>query len=294
MFSYSNCPICKNSKFKNFINCKDHTVSQETFTIVQCESCGFKFTNPIPELDHLGRYYKSEDYISHSNTKKGLISRLYHTVRNYTLKNKINLVSSYVSRGTILDYGCGTGMFLKACKDAGWKTLGMEPDSGASQLAGELGINVYADKSELKSVMKDNKVEAITLWHVLEHVTDLEETLSFFFNYLSAAGVLIIAVPNHQSYDAKHYKEHWAAYDVPRHLYHFEKETIQKLLSNNGFNLIETLPMKFDSFYVSMLSEKYKTGSIRYLNAFILGLVSNISAKNSSGYSSTIYVFKKQ
>lgn len=294
MYSYTNCPVCNNTKFKSFISCKDHTVSKETFTIVECESCGLKFTNPIPNPDQLGNYYKSEDYISHSNTKKGIISRLYHIVRSYTLKKKVNLIASYVSRGTILDYGCGTGMFLKVCKDSGWKTLGMEPDQGARQLASELGLNTYENINEITTALKESKVEAITLWHVLEHVTDLSTSLAFFHECLKSDGILVIAVPNHKSYDASHYREFWAAYDVPRHLYHFEKETIKTLLSNNRFNLIETRPMKFDSFYVSMLSEKYKTGSILYLNAFFNGLKSNLSAKDSAGYSSTIYIFRKQ
>lgn len=293
MYNYSNCPVCKKGEFSNFINCKDYTVSKETFTIVECKGCGFKFTNPIPDLEKLGSYYKSEDYISHSNTKKGIISRLYHLVRNYTLKNKIKLVSSHVSRGTILDYGCGTGMFLKACKDAGWKTLGMEPDADARKIAAGFGIDAFADKSELKTALKNGPVDAITLWHVLEHVTDLDETLNFFSESLNSNGVLIIAVPNHVSNDAKHYKEHWAAYDVPRHLYHFESKTMERLLSGFGFRLLECKPMKFDSFYVSMLSEKYKTGAIRYLSAFIQGLKSNLSAASPKEYSSVIYVFKK-
>jgi trans-aconitate methyltransferase len=294
MFNYTNCPICKKGEFTNYLRCKDYTISNETFSIVECKSCGFKFTNPIPEIKNLGNYYKSEDYISHSNTKKGLISRLYHAVRSYTLKKKVQLVSAHVSRGTLLDYGCGTGMFLKACKEAGWKTLGMEPDSGARLLASEMELNVFPDKTELNKSLQNGDLNAITLWHVLEHVTDLEETLTFFWEKLNAQGILIIAVPNHKSSDAKHYKEHWAAYDVPRHLYHFELATMERLLSNFGFKLVETKPMKFDSFYVSMLSEKYRTGSIKYLSAFIQGFKSNLVAKSTSDYSSVIYVFKKK
>jgi trans-aconitate methyltransferase len=294
MFNYTNCPICKKGEFTDYLRCKDYTVSNETFSIVECKSCGFKFTNPIPEIKNLGNYYKSEDYISHSNTKKGLISRLYHAVRSYTLKKKVQLVSAHVSRGTLLDYGCGTGMFLKACKEAGWKTLGMEPDSGARLLASEMELNVFPDKTELNKSLQNGDLNAITLWHVLEHVTDLEETLTFFWEKLNAQGILIIAVPNHKSSDAKHYKKHWAAYDVPRHLYHFELATMERLLSNFGFKLVETKPMKFDSFYVSMLSEKYRTGSIKYLSAFMQGFKSNLVAKSTSDYSSTIYVFKKK
>lgn len=293
MFNYTKCPVCRNQSFSEFLSCKDYTVSQETFTIVNCNSCGFKFTNPIPDISDLGRYYQSEEYISHSNTKKGLISRLYHVVRNYTLKKKLNLISGYVSRGTILDYGCGTGMFLNTMKTAGWKTYGMEPDSGARSLAAQMGLVIGKDKEELASMAPGIKFDAITLWHVLEHVTDLDQTLKYFSAHLNPNGALIIAVPNHTSLDAQHYGKFWAAYDVPRHLYHFEPKTLEALLATAGFKLINKHPMKFDSFYVSMLSEKYKSGTINYLNALWNGLKSNSKAKTPGDYSSVIYIFKQ-
>jgi predicted TPR repeat methyltransferase len=191
-----------------------------------------------------------------------------------------------------LDYGCGTGMFLKVCQDKGWKAYGMEPDDGARKLGTEMGLNVFSDKERVNTYTNNQKFDVITLWHVLEHVTDLDETLTFFRERLNKGGALVIAVPNYTSFDAQHYKEFWAAYDVPRHLYHFEISTIQKLLSKYGFSLSETRPMKFDSFYVSMLSEKYMTGKINYVKAFLTGLKSNLKAKTANDYSSVIYVFK--
>lgn len=285
----TNCPVCKGTDFGPFLTCKDYTVSQESFNIVSCKACNFKFTNPRPSDSEIGKYYKSEDYVSHSDTKKGLINRLYHMVRTRTLKEKLGLISSYVSRGTILDYGCGTGMFLKTCADAGWKAFGFEPDSDAKKLAEGKGLTVANSKEALTG----NKYDIISLWHVLEHVTDLDQTLQFFSKSISDKGRLIIAVPNYVSADAKHYKEFWAGYDVPRHIYHFEINSLKKLLSNYGFSLEETKPMKFDSYYVSMLSEKYKTGSMNYVTAFLNGLKSNMAAKEPSQYSSVIYIFKK-
>lgn len=292
MFNYTHCPVCKGQTFTPFLICEDFTVSHEKFKIVRCSGCEFKFTNPIPDISELGNYYKSENYISHTNTKKGLVSQLYHLVRNYTLKQKLKLVSNYVSRGTILDYGCGTGMFLNVCRQNNWKTFGMEPDTGAKEIASELGLQVSSNKDELSKVSGNLKFNAITLWHVLEHVTDLDDTLNFFKTKLNPEGVLIIAVPNHTSYDARYYKEFWAAYDVPRHLYHFEPRTLERLLAKFDFKLVQTLPMKFDSFYVSMLSEKYKTGSVHYLKAFLTGLRSNLKAQVPENYSSVIYVFR--
>lgn len=292
MIAYNQCPVCRATSFKAFLICKDYTVSNEKFNIVSCATCSFKFTNPRPEDEKLGNYYKSEDYISHSNTSKGLVSKLYKFIRNYTLKNKLNIISKFVSRGTLLDYGCGTGMFLNLCQEAGWNSFGIEPDEGARNLASEMSLKLFSDKKQIQH-LTNHTFDVITLWHVLEHVTDLRETLSFFNETLSKNGVLIIALPNYTSFDANYYKEFWAAYDVPRHLYHFSFETIQKLLSQFEFKLIDTLPMKFDSFYVSMLSEKYKWGSVNYLNAFFTGLKSNLRAKQAKDYSSTIYVFRK-
>lgn len=287
------CLVCGSNVFEPFLICKDYTVSKEDFTISNCKSCGFKFTNPRPADMELGRYYQSEDYVSHTNTKKGIVNRLYHVVRNYTLGKKLALVSGFVPRGTIIDYGCGTGMFLSVCKNAGWDAYGLEPDSGARNIAANQGLNVAEDKSALSSEVPDQAARAITLWHVLEHVTDMDETLSFFQRKLAAEGVLIIAVPNYTSYDAQYYKEFWAAYDVPRHLHHFSKSTIEQLLKPYGFKLVQTKPMKFDSFYVSMLSEKYKTGSVNLVSAFIKGWQSNLKAKSAADYSSVIYIFKK-
>lgn len=293
MLELKHCPICGGSAFHPFLTCKDYTVSKKDFNIVSCSSCNFKFTNPRPADVELGDYYKSEDYISHSNTKKGLVSRVYHLVRNYTLRGKVKLISKYVSRGTILDYGCGIGMFLKTCKDAGWRTFGMEPDPGARSIASGMGVETAPDKQALAAQMENQKADIITLWHVLEHVTDIPETLGFFRDNLNEKGTLIVAVPNYTSYDARYYGQYWAAYDVPRHLYHFEVNTVSRLLSPYGFKLKECLPMKFDSFYVSMLSEKYRKGSINYFNAFIRGFISNVKAGKPENYSSVIYVFQK-
>jgi 2-polyprenyl-3-methyl-5-hydroxy-6-metoxy-1,4-benzoquinol methylase len=294
MNKLSNCPNCNEGSFSPFITCKDYTVSSESFTIVSCQSCGFKFTNPRPSNSDIGNYYKSDDYISHSNTSKGLISKLYKIVRNYTLKGKLDLIAKHSTKGNLLDYGCGTGMFLSVAKSSTWNAYGIEPDSGARKFAVEDNkMMVYPDVETAHSMLKDTQFNCITLWHVLEHVTDLNETLSWFNHKLNSNGALIIAVPNYKSYDAKYYKEHWAAYDVPRHLYHFSQDTMVQVVQKAGFKFVESLPMKFDSFYVSMLSEKYKSGKINYIKAFLTGLKSNLKAKDSSAYSSVIYVFKK-
>lgn len=287
-----NCPVCNASSFNEFITCKDYTVSQKVFSIVECKDCRFKFTNPRPENENIGNYYKSSDYISHSDTKKGIVSKLYHLVRNYTLQNKLKIINKHVSRGTILDYGCGTGSFLSVCKKNGWNVFGFEPDRDAAKIASQRDVLVFDNSNELRNQNLTTGFDVITLWHVLEHVTELNDTLSFLKNNLKKDGILIVALPNYKSYDAQMYKEYWAAYDVPRHLYHFDQISINNLLTKHGFLLKETKPMRFDSFYVSLLSEKYRNNKNIFFRAFRNGLLSNIKARKSNNYSSLIYIFK--
>ena len=293
MEQISNCPVCQNNIFEKYLEVQDYTVSNKKFQIVVCKSCDFKFTNPRPDQDEIGEYYKAESYISHSNTSKGLIAKIYHSVRKYTLKRKINLINRlYPQKGKLLDVGCGTGMFLNEARGNGWKVNGIEPDSGARQIAEE--INKSTIKTEILSSFQHEKFNIITMWHVLEHVHLLNETVDWLKERITEDGSIIIAVPNHDSKDAEIYQAQWAAYDVPRHLYHFSQKSIKQLFEQKGFRLEETLPMKFDSFYVSMLSTKYQTGKINYLKAFTDGLKSNFDAgNNDENYSSLIYIFKK-
>jgi len=292
MLTLTNCPLCDSTEFKHRISCKDFTVSHNAFNIVECKHCSFLFTNPRPTNDKLPDFYKSIKYISHSDTKKGFVSQVYHLVRKYTLNQKLKLLKANVAVGNLLDYGCGTGMFLNQANAKGWNSFGTEPDDAARDLANKNKKFAFGNKQELNAFDPLITFNAITLWHVLEHVTDLPETLNFFKQKLEQNGVLIIAVPNYNSYDAKHYNAHWAAYDLPRHLYHFESKTICQLMAKYGFVMHKTYPMKFDSFYVSMLSEKYLLGRINYSKAFLVGLRSNLKAKKTSDYSSLIYVFK--
>jgi len=289
------CPICQGKEFTLFLNCQDHSVSKEVFSIVQCENCSFKFTNPIPSENSIGKYYKSENYISHSDTKKGLVNRVYHIVRNITLKKKLNLVNSLSPKGNLLDVGCGTGYFLKTCKDDGWKIDGTEPDDHARKLAEQnTQQTLYSSVLQLEKIKQYN---VVSMWHVLEHVHKLNETIIKLSMLLKDNGKLIIAVPNSDSKDAATYKENWAAYDVPRHLYHFNQKSMADLLSKHGFEIERTAPMKFDSFYVSMISEGYISGNqnVNYISSILNGWKSNIYGMfNKNNYSSIIYIARKK
>ncbi len=303
METLNNCPVCNQSAFKAYLSCVDHTVSRETFHIVMCEACGFRFTNPRPNEQEIGKYYEAEEYISHSDSSKGIVNKLYQLVRNYTIKKKVKLINELSKKNTssptpantnkysLLDIGCGTAEFLNASKINGWNVTGIEP----SELARANAVKKYSIEAlpqEKLFELTENKFNVVTMWHVLEHVHQLDKTVKQINKLLIDEGVLIIAVPNCNSWDAKKYNSSWAAWDVPRHLYHFTQKDVKTLFENNGFKFQEALPMKFDSFYVSLLSEKYFTGKSNLLSGFLNGLFSNLLAE-ANGYSSQIYIFKK-
>ncbi|WP_405563952.1 class I SAM-dependent methyltransferase [Polaribacter sp. Asnod6-C07] len=274
---------------KPFLDCKDFTVSGEVYQVKKNEEFDMLVTVPVPE--NLGDYYKSEDYISHTDSKKSLFDKVYQSVKNITLKRKLKLINSFnTSSKNILDVGAGTGDFLKVCATNSWNVFGSEPDLGARNIALKKGISLEEDLSKFNN----NQFDVITLWHVLEHVENLEEYISTLNNLLTKNGKLIIAVPNYKSYDAKHYQQFWAAFDVPRHLWHFSQTSIAKLFSKENMIVEKSLPMKFDAYYVSLLSEKYKSGAMKPISAFLKGFKSNLSAKSTNEYSSLIYVLKKK
>ena len=275
-----------------YLKVKDHSVSGEEFELIQNLEFGFLETTPKPSLEKLPGYYQSEDYISHTDSKRNLFEKVYHLVRKVSLKSKLNLINSFsFEEKYLLDIGCGTGDFLQTGQQNGWKVLGVEPNHDARKIANIKTSNSVFDTSELSN-FESNSFDVITLWHVLEHLPDLENQMSIFKRLLKPNGRLIIAVPNYQSYDAKHYKAFWAAYDVPRHLWHFNQDSISKLISKESFEVVKVKPMWFDAFYVSLLSEKYKSGKMNPVKGFWIGLLSNIKALTSKDASSLIYIIK--
>lgn len=273
-----------------YIKVKDFSVSGEFFSLLQNEHSEILKTTPTPSLENLSKYYESDDYISHTDSKRSLFEKMYHLVKRNAIRNKVKLISKNSAKGNLLDIGAGTGDFLVEAKNSGWQTTGIEPNEKAKALAQKKGI----DFVENLEIISDNSFDVITMWHVLEHVPNLEYQLQQLKRICKPNGTIIIAVPNFKSFDAKHYKQFWAAYDVPRHLWHFSKRGIQKLFANYKIQLLEVKPMWFDSFYVSLLSEKYKTGKMNFIKGFCIGFVSNLSGIVKKEFSSHIYVFKNE
>lgn len=292
---YSHCPVCDADDLQFVFEVKDYTVSGDLFAVWQCNSCGLRFTQNVPDQDHIFPFYQSEDYISHTNTSKGLINGLYQKVRTITMKQKASLVKRYtnIDSGNLLDIGCGTGNFLQAMKQGGWSVTGLEPDAGAREVAHKMHGLETLPSHEIFN-LKNNHFNAITMWHVLEHVHELHPYIDQIKNLLTQNGKLFIAVPNYTSKDAQMYQEYWAAYDVPRHLYHFSPQAMQVLMRKHGLKISHYLPMWFDSFYIGLLSSKYKNGKPSLPAAALHGLASNIHALgNVKSCSSVIYVIEK-
>jgi 2-polyprenyl-3-methyl-5-hydroxy-6-metoxy-1,4-benzoquinol methylase len=279
-------PLIKTMKL--YLETKDFTLTGESFQLLHDRDLDMLVTDPQPE--DLGKYYESDKYISHTDAKKSLVDKIYQTVKVYNLKRKLALINSYSSTDrSLLDVGAGTGDFLWVAEKQGWKISGVEPSQLAKHKAKEKGLELYADLDQLPQ----QKFDVITLWHVLEHLPDLDRQISKLIGLLSDSGTLVVAVPNFKSYDANFYKSFWAAYDVPRHLWHFSRNSIEVIFAKYGMKVVKTKPMIFDAFYVSLLSEKYRSGKPNFLKAFWIGLKSNISGIRSKEFSSLIYVIKR-
>ncbi len=294
MIYLKQCPVCNNIKFKNWLICTDHSVSKEKFNIVSCETCGFLFTNPKPKGNNINKYYISSNYISHTNKKKGLLNWLYQLVRKNTIKKKLKLLKKFKENGFHLDIGCGTGEFLYACKKNNYKTLGIEPSDLARKNAAK-NYNLKISDDVTLSSIKDHSIDSISMWHVLEHIGDINNFIIQLNRILKNNGVVFIAVPNIESWDCKYYGKYWAAWDVPIHFWHFSRKSLTSLLEKNGFKIIQKNPMWYDAFYISILSEEYKKGKKNYFISFLIGIISNLFAIfNKKNTSSLTYVVKKK
>ncbi|MDJ0364466.1 methyltransferase domain-containing protein [Hymenobacter sp. H14-R3] len=291
------CPVCGSADLRDKLRVQDRSVSQETFTIQQCAACGFQLTNPRPSAATIGKYYESDAYVSHNSAAQGLVNRVYKAARYFTVRRKVRLITQLNGGhvGNLLDYGCGTGHFLAGAKRAGWQVTGLEPnDRARHDAAARVGQPILEDTA--LAALPAASFDVITLWHVLEHVHTLNDTLAQLLTALKPSGKLLIAVPNAESLDAQHYRQDWASYDVPRHLYHFVPATMRRLLAAHGLHVTQTLPLPLDAYYISMLSERNRAaeragGPLAVLRA---GYKSNqYAAQHGGQYSSLVYVAER-
>ena len=288
----SKCPVCGNQQLEKYITVRDHSISGEEFELFKCSVCQLLVTQPQPDEKSIGRYYSSDEYISHSDTDEGIINKVYHQVRAVMLRQKHDLVCEYQQPGRLLDIGCGTGYFPAYMRENGWEVTGLEPDESARQVAlRKLELEIQ-DINRLPE-LPESTFDVITMWHVLEHVHKLGETISTVRKLLKPTGTFICAVPNYTSADARKYGAYWAAYDVPRHLWHFAPATMTRLLGDRGLHLVKTRGMPFDAYYVSLLSEKYRGNKAGIFAGAIYGTASNFQAMGSPDKSSSVIYISK-
>lgn len=287
-----------NAKLISSLSCIDYTVSHQKFNLVKDELANLLITSPRPSANDLMSYYESISYISHTDSKLTVFDKVYQSIRKYTTKRKVAKIDNakYYTIKNILDIGCGTGDFLVACTKKNWRVFGVEPHNQARAISIEKtkSNNIYSSIENLENTNPTQKFDVITLWHVLEHVSNLEEYIQALKRLLHPNGILIIAVPNFMSFDAQYYKSYWAAFDVPRHLWHFSPTAIKILFSKIDMDVIKTWPMYFDSFYISILSEKNINLKGNLVRAFFIGLLSNVKAIFTNNYSSVSFIIQNK
>ena len=277
-----------------YLTCRDHFLTGESFELVYNESKDLLITTPRPSSPELSRYYESLDYQSHSTRIKSFFDLVYFLIRKISTRRKLKLIRKFrTQQNNLLDVGAGIGYFLNSASNSGWNSIGVELSDTARSIANNARSNSVKEMNHLDS-LQQNTFDVVTLWHVLEHMGDLDYEIKRIKGLLGPNGRIVVAVPNFKSYDADYFKEYWAGYDVPRHLWHFSRSSISKLFKKHGLKIESIHPMIFDSFYISLMSTKYKFGKISYIKGILIGLVSNIKAIFSKEYSSLIYVIKRQ
>ncbi len=296
MICHNPCPLCSSEKVSYYLTCTDHLISRQEFELYKCTQCGFIFTHEYPEEKEIGRYYDSENYISQDDRAKGIINKAYVAVRDIMLQRKLRIVeiATGLIRGNILDIGCGTGYFAGTMKEAGWIVTGIEPNKKARDFGvSRFGIQVLSP--DRISDLPDKSFDCITMWHVMEHLYDPKWYSDEISRLLQPNGICLAALPNSDSSDAGYYAGHWAAFDVPRHLWHFNPSTVELFWAKKGFEVVRIECLALDVFYISILSEKNKGSRLPFIKGLgIGGFFALKSAFNKNKCSSLIYFLRKK
>ena len=285
------CPWCDSEKTQMHLWVKDYFLTGEAFEIHECLKCGLLFTEPRPDSNHIGKYYQSEEYYSHQENKSGFIPKIYESVKKVNLKHKRKLATKGMKVGTMLEIGCGVGDFLHEMEQRGWNCTGIEPSKEAKAIA-QNRVKANILNPEDLATLKDESFDLITMWHVLEHVDNLKDEVRHLQRLLKKGGRLVLALPNFKSTDAEYYREYWAAYDVPRHLNHFCRESITNIFKTTKLQLKKIDKLVWDAYYISYMSEKYKNHTLPLLKGAVRGLMSNCKARKSGEWSSLVYVLE--
>lgn len=269
------------------ISVKDHLVSKETFHIVFDGGVGAWKTTPQPSQQELKAYYPKEGYLSHADKANGLKDRLYLWVKKRNIQTKLRWIGLNSEQSKLLDFGAGNGAFALVAQAKGWRVYTQEFSEDVLLSLKEKGLKTV-DVSKQKDTY-----DAITLWHVFEHLPNPKAQLATFYNALAPGGSLVLALPNINAWDARHYGAQWAGYDVPRHLWHYNKAAIVELAKDTGFYLVNTHNMFWDAFYVSLLSEQYRHAKCSWINAVIKGSLSNLLGWRKKNTSALTFILQK-
>ena len=286
------CPWCGSENAQLHLELKDLFLTQEQFKILECKDCGLLYTTPRPNKEEIGSYYKSDEYYSHQENMEGFIPKVYEKVKTINLKNKYHIAAEETTKGKILDIGCGVGDFLHTMEQQGWDCTGVEPSEDAKAIARKR-IKAQLLSSEEQENLSEGSFDVITMWHVLEHVDALRWQIQQLYRLCKPGGRIIIALPNYKSYDGQYYKAEWAAYDVPRHLNHFDQKTLINLFEENEMKHVKTKKLYWDAFYISYMSEKYRHNSLPLVRGVFRGIISNLKARRTGEWSSLVYVFER-
>lgn len=290
------CPACGASDNTGLYKAKDHLVSGRDFMIRRCNACGMGWTTDPPSESDAGKYYVSEDYISHTDRKQTTADYLYHLARSFMLGRKKRLVTSFTGKrtGVVIDIGSGTGYFPAYMKKKGWKATGIEISEAARKYSAEkFGLEVIAPANV--KALPSGTADCITLWHVLEHLYNPAEWIEEIFRILKHEGICIIALPNFSSADSEWFGNRWAALDVPRHLWHFTPGSLRLFAERNGFSCERIISLPLDLFYISMLSFRNQGSRMPLIRGLLTGTFLAVrSSFRKYRASSLVYVLSKR
>lgn len=270
---------------KNKTEITDYFLSKEKFFVQKTSTPGVLETSPKPKS--IKKYYASSKYLSH-NKEKTLFAWVYFFFKKISIASKVRTIKSFKKNFiSLLDYGAGDGFFVHSLRQKKIDAVGYDPFFKYNEKG------MYNDPNFFKK-NNLNKFDIITMWHSLEHTQSYSQALENAKSMLSDKGVLIVACPNYKSFDSEYYKRYWAGYDVPRHLWHFSPKGMRVVFSSLGFELLKTKGMFWDPFYVSMVSEKYKSSKLWFIKGFFVGLASCLASIFNKNPSSVVYVAKKR